>query len=125
MLVDQPIETQENVEDEKFNVDYETDEPQEIDIDLTFPLSIDAEDSRGITLDDAIEDKMHPPNTEWPNDIYREFMEIVMEYQLSNSCGDRIIKLINKSSRRDPDEINYQKVPRKVINSLTLTNFLI
>jgi len=57
MLVDQPIETQENVEDEEFNVDYETNKPQEIDIDLTFLLSIDAEDSRGTTLDDAIEDK--------------------------------------------------------------------
>ena len=77
MLVDQPIETQENVEDEEFNVDYETDEPQEIDIDLTFPLSINAEDSRGTTLDDAIEDKMHLSNTEWPN----EFMKIVMPYK--------------------------------------------
>ena len=48
-------------------------------------------------MDDAINDKLHPPNTSWPNDIYYEFMEIVMEYQLSDSCGDRIIKLINKS----------------------------
>ena len=31
---------------------------------LTFPLSIDAEDFSGTMLDDAIEDKMHPPNTE-------------------------------------------------------------
>src|SRR4051812_40205384 len=46
---------------------------------------------------------MHPPNTEWANDIYREFMEIVMEYQLSNSCGDRLIKLIN-NSRNSTDE---------------------
>jgi hypothetical protein len=91
-MLDEPIETQENVEDEEFD-----------DVDLTFSLSIDAEDSRGTTLDDAINDKMHPQNIEWPNDIYREFMEIVMEYQLSNSCGDRIIKLIDKS-RRVPDE---------------------
>jgi hypothetical protein len=123
MLVDQPIETQENVEDEEFNVDYETDEPQEIDIDLTFPLSIDAEDSRGTTLDDAIEDKMHPPNTEWPNDIYREFMEIVMEYQLSNSCGDRIIKLINKSSRRDPDENQLPKSTKEGRKFLDVNEF--
>src|SRR5436853_7856242 len=87
-------------------------------------ISIDAEDSSGITLDDAINDKMHPQNTEWPNDIYREFMEIVMEYQLSNSCDDRIIKLIDKS-RRAPDENRLPKVPRKVINFLMLTNFLI
>src|SRR2546429_6742291 len=47
-------------------------------------------------INDAINDRMHPQNTEWPNDIYREFIEIVMEYQLSNSCDDRIIKLIDK-----------------------------
>ena len=75
----------------------ETDLEDEEAVNLTYPFSVDAEDYCGTTLDDAIKDKNHPPNTEWPNDIYREFMEIVMEYQLSNSCGDRIIKLINKS----------------------------
>src|ERR1041385_5725885 len=64
---------------------------------LTYPFSSDPNDFSGTTFEDAVNDKMHPPNTEWPNEIYREFMEIVMEYQLSNSCGDRIIKLINKS----------------------------
>ena len=86
----------EEIDEEIEEIDDETD--PEI---LTFPLSIDAEDFSGTMLDDAIEDKMHPPNTEWPNDIYREFMEIVMEYQLSNSCGDRIIKLINNSRNSD------------------------
>src|SRR6185437_5524763 len=93
---------------------------EEFEDNLTYPLSIDAEDSSGITLDDAINDKMHSQNTEWPNDIYREFMEIIMEYQLSNLCGDRIIKLIDKS-RRAPDENRLPKVPRKVINFLILT----
>lgn len=64
------------------------------DVNLTFPFSIDNEDYSGTTLDDAINDKMHSPITEWPNNIYREFMEIVTEYQLSNSCGDRLIKLV-------------------------------
>ncbi|RIA83916.1 hypothetical protein C1645_880240 [Glomus cerebriforme] len=100
----------------------ETDE--KIDNDLTFPLSIDSEDFYGTTLADAITDKMHLPNTEWPNDIYREFIEIVMEYQLSNSCGDRIIKLINNSPN-STIKIYYQTAPRKVVNSLMLTNFLI
>ena len=86
----------EEIDEEIEEIDDETD--PEI---LTFSLSIDAEDFSGTMLDDAIEDKMHPPNTEWPNDIYREFMEIVMEYQLSNSCGDRIIKLINNSRNSD------------------------
>ena len=58
-------------------------------------ISIDPEDYCGITLDNAIKDKTHPLTTEWPNNIYCKFMEIVTEYQLSNSCGDRLIKLFN------------------------------
>jgi hypothetical protein len=110
-MLDEPIETQENVEDEEFD-----------DVDLTFPLSIDAEDSRETTLDDAINDKMHPQNTEWPNDIYREFMEIVMEYQLSNSCGDRIIKLIDKS-RHVPDENRLPKSTKEGRKFLDVNEF--
>ena len=60
--------------------------------------SIDAEDYNGCSLDDAIQDHMDPPKVDWPNDIYREFMEIVTEYRLSNSCGDRIIKWFNAST---------------------------
>src|SRR6266536_12946 len=78
---------------------------------------------------------MHPPNTEWPNDIYREFMEIVMEYQLSNSCGDKIIKLINKSrneSEENPLPINIKEgrkfldvneFPYMRFKKITITNF--
>ena len=97
---DEPITLEQTVEpheDARFSEISEDESKQgditdeEFEDNLTYPLSIDAEDSRGITLDDAINDKMHPQNTEWPNDIYREFMEIVMKYQLSNSCGDRII----------------------------------
>ena len=64
---------------------------------LTYPFSSDPNDFSGTMFEDAVNDKMHPPNTEWPNEIYREFMEIIMEFQLSNSCGDRIIKLFGKS----------------------------
>ncbi|CAB4495804.1 hypothetical protein RhiirA1_458334 [Rhizophagus irregularis] len=81
------------------NVDSEGKE--ETDINLTFPISIDNEDYCGITLDDAIKDKNYPLNTNWPNDIYQEFMEIVTEYQLSNSCGDRLIKLVNSINNID------------------------
>ncbi|RIA91549.1 hypothetical protein C1645_821962 [Glomus cerebriforme] len=43
---------------------------EEIDNDLTFPLFIDPEDFCEITLTDTTMDKMHSPNTKWPNDIY-------------------------------------------------------
>jgi len=79
----------------------EMEEVEEIDENdygnLTYPFSSDPNDFSGTTFEDAVNDKMHPPNTEWPNEIYREFMEIIMEFQLSNSCGDRIIKLFDKS----------------------------
>src|SRR5438445_10864599 len=94
---------------------------EEFEDNLTYPLSIDAEDSSEITLDDAINDKMHPQNTEWPNDIYREFMEIVIEYQLSNSCGDRIIKLIDKG-RCAPDENRLPKSTKEGRKFLEIQN---
>jgi hypothetical protein len=82
-----------------------------------------------------VDDKIHPPTTDWPNDIYREFMEIVTEYQLSNSCGDRIIKLINKS-RHNPDEnllpkntkegrkfLDGNEFPYMKFKTVSITNF--
>jgi hypothetical protein len=130
--LEQPEETQNFETDEEINDDHETD--PEIDVDLTFPLSIDAEDFGGTTLDDAIEDKMHPPNTEWPNDIYREFMEIVMEYRLSNSCGDRIIKLIKNSKNSNENQLpvntkegrkflDNDEFPYMKFKKVSITNF--
>ena len=128
---DEPITLEQTVEpheDARFSEISEDESKQgditdeEFEDNLTYPLSIDAEDSRGITLDDAINDKMHPQNTEWPNDIYREFMEIVMEYQLSNSCGDRIIKLIDKS-RRSPDENRLPKSTKEGHKFLDVNEF--
>jgi hypothetical protein len=111
--------------------DYETEE--DIDNNLTFPLSIDEEDYYGTSLDDAIKDKMHPPNTEWPNDIYREFMEIVMEFQLSNACGDRIIRLIDKSrqdenplpksTREGRKFLDINEFPYMKFKTVSITNF--
>src|SRR5436305_13028743 len=93
-----PLEAQHFLNDfenksKDINVDHET--VEEIDVNLTFLISIDPKDYCGTTLDNAIKDKTHPLTTKWPNNIYHEFMEIVTEYQLSNSCGDRLIKLFN------------------------------
>jgi hypothetical protein len=103
-LVEENDERNKESEESSEEINEEVDETDEEIVNLTFPLSIDEDDFCGTTLDDAINDKMHPPTTEWPNEIYREFMDIVMEYKLSNSCGDRIIKLIDKSK-------NFEKNP--------------
>src|SRR5205823_4845969 len=72
---------------------------EEFEDNLTYPLSIDAEDSSGITLDNAINDKMHPQNTEWPK-----------------------IKLIDKS-RRAPDENRLPKSTKEGRKFLDVNEF--
>src|SRR6266487_5967582 len=63
---------------------------------------LDPEDLQGTTLEDAletIEGKNKPECiAEWPNDIYCDFMELVIEGNISNTIGDRIIKFFNKHS---------------------------
>jgi Plavaka transposase len=130
-LSDESQET--NEESEKINIDSEADE-EEIDVGLTFPFFIDEEDYRGTTLDDAIKDKNYPPNTEWPNNIYRQFMEIVTEYQLPNSCGDRLIKLFNsienvdknlfpKSTKEGRKFLDNSDFPYMKFKKVPITNF--
>ena len=100
--------------DKEMSDDRETD-GKTANINLTFPLTIDSEDYRGITLDDALNDKMH-----LPNDTYREFMEIVTEYQLSNSCGDRLIKLFNSIKN-----VDKRLLPKTTKKGLIIVTFLI
>src|ERR1043166_7245878 len=110
-ILEQFVESHEtlysSIDSQEVDETQETDEENEkSDNDnLTFSFSIDPEDYCGTTLDDAINDKLHPPNTEWPNEIYREFMEIIMEFRLSNSCSDRIIKLVNKSRNSKNEDL--------------------
>jgi hypothetical protein len=63
MMIEQPIET--DIKSEKGD---ETDE--EFNNNLTFSLNINPDDFCGTTLANAITDKMHLPNTEWPNNFY-------------------------------------------------------
>jgi hypothetical protein len=64
-------------------------------------IEIDPEDYKGASPDDAIHDLLHPYEVNWPNDAYREFMEIISKHQLSNSVGDAFIKFFNKHSNLD------------------------
>ena len=46
---------------------------------------------------ETIEGKNKPECiAEWPNDAYRDFMELVIEGNISNTIGDHIIKFFNK-----------------------------
>ena len=63
---------------------------------------IDPEDLQGASLDDAldaIEGKNAPERVaKWPNDAYRDFMELIVDGNISNKTGDKIIKFFNKYS---------------------------
>ncbi|GBB86343.1 hypothetical protein RclHR1_12760011 [Rhizophagus clarus] len=81
ITLEQPVESHENLQiseesdekSEEFDDNNESDEKsgefddnnnEDNEVDLTYSLSIDAEDFCGITLDNAIKDKTHSPNTE-------------------------------------------------------------
>jgi len=59
---------------------------------------IDKEDYEGASFDDAYRDMQRPQTLDFPNEAYREFMEITTTYHLSNSAGDAIINFFNKFS---------------------------
>ncbi|CAB4407035.1 unnamed protein product [Rhizophagus irregularis] len=66
---------------------------------------IDPEDLQGASLDDAIDVVNGKPTPErvvkWPNDAYRDFLELIVESNISNKIGDKIIKFFNKHSNLD------------------------
>lgn len=83
----------------------ESSEESETDSQLSIILEdtdIDTEDLQGASLDDALdttEGKNRPERiAQWPNDTYREFMELITEGNISNKIGDKIIKFFNKHS---------------------------
>ena len=41
---------------------------------------IDPEDYEGASFVNAYNDLQHPETVEWPNDAYRDFMEIINKY---------------------------------------------
>jgi len=65
-------------------------------------ITLDPEDLQGATLENALEtlEGANKPErlAEWPSDAYRDFMELVVEGNISNKIRDRIIKFFNKHS---------------------------
>ena len=65
-------------------------------------VDFDTEDLKGASLDDAldtIEGKYIPEHiAKYSNDVYHDFMELVIEGNISNKIGDKIIRFFNKHS---------------------------
>ncbi|GBB97635.1 hypothetical protein RclHR1_03020013 [Rhizophagus clarus] len=90
-------ETEETIGESAENIETESQLP------ATFgETDCDPEDLQGASLDDAldtIEGKNKPKHiAEWPSDAYREFMELIVEGNISNKVGDKIIKFFNRHS---------------------------
>ena len=63
---------------------------------------------------------------EWPNDAYREFMELVIEGNISNKIGDKIIKIFNKYSNLEKSPLpTSSKIGKDYLNQINslLINF--
>src|SRR5260363_56021 len=85
-------------------------------------VRIDPEDYDGASFDDAYHDLQHPETVEWPNDAYREFMEIINKHQLSNSAGDAIINFFNKHSNLDISLLpSATKIGKEFLDNSTVT----
>ena len=53
----------------------------------------------------------------WPNDAYWEFMELIVEGNISNSISDKIIKFFNKHS-----DLNESPLPKSTKNGKDYLN---
>ena len=65
-------------------------------------INFDLKDLQGASLNDAL-DAIEGKNisecvAKWPSDAYRDFMELIVEGNISNKIGDKIIKFFNKHS---------------------------
>jgi hypothetical protein len=93
----------ENVIDETLESDPDPQRSQEEELRINLEdHDSDSEDLQGASFDDAldsIEGKNRPEHVaKWPNEAYREFMELIVDGNISNKIGDKIIKLFNKHS---------------------------
>jgi hypothetical protein len=108
-------------------------------------IEIELEDLQGTTFEDAmkaIEEKNKPEKVvNWPNDAYRDFMQLVIDGNISNKIGDQIIKLFNtysnlensplpKSTKSGKDYLNQIKSPsvdfkEKIVAIYSETNVIL
>ena len=125
----QNIETEENVEESEIEENTEELELEvELETELQLPVNLkdcdlDSEDLQGAAWDDAL-DTIEGKNrieriARWPNEAYREFMELIIEGNISNKMGDKIIKFFNKHSNlKDSPLPNSTKNGKNYLNQI-------
>ena len=114
------MEIEKNTEELELKVELETE--------LQLPVNLkdcdlDSEDFQGAAWNDAL-DTIEGKNrteriTSWPNEAYREFMELIIEGNISNKMGDKIIKFFNKHSNlKDSPLPNSTKNGKNYLNQI-------
>jgi hypothetical protein len=88
-------------------------------------IDFDSEDLQGISLNDTLdanERKNLPANVaNWPNEAYRNFMELIVEGNISNSISDKIIKFFNKYSALEKSPLpSSTKSDKDFLNQINL-----
>jgi hypothetical protein len=84
---------------------------------------IDFDDLQGASLDDTL-DTIEGKNrieriARWPNEAYHDFMELIIEGNISNRIGDKIIKFFNKHSNlRESPLPNSTKNGKNYLNQI-------
>ena len=125
----QSIETEENVKE--LEIEENTEELElevELETELQLPVNLkdcdlDFEDLQGAAWDDALDTIEGKNRTEriasWPNEAYYEFMELIIEGNISNKMGDKIIKFFNKHSNlKDSPLPNSTKNGKYYLNQI-------
>src|ERR1700752_2271633 len=88
-------------------------------------VKIDPEDYKGALPNDAIHNLLHLHEVDWPNDAYREFMEIISRHQMSNSVGDAFIKFFNKHSNLEVSPLPpTTKLEKEFLDNLTIPHMM-
>ena len=102
--LDNVKERDEENDEENYEENNEDDEANKSSLNLE-NVNFDLEDLQGASLEDAldtIEGKNKPASiANYSNDAYCDFMELIIEGNISNKIGDKIIKFFNKHSALD------------------------
>jgi hypothetical protein len=119
----QNVEVKDNIEDSETEENENTDDSEtELHLPMNLEPDIDFDDLQGASLDDAL-DTIEGKNrikriARWPNKAYHDFMELI-EGNISNRIGDKIIKFFNKHSNlRESPLPNLTKNGKNYLNQI-------
>jgi hypothetical protein len=76
--------TEEIIEDSEDDDEFMNDSDTETD-------SVDSEDFRGASFEDAVNETLDDNISQWPNEVYQEFAKICINNDLSNHAVDSFI----------------------------------